>query len=451
MKRFLVGGCAALLAMACADDPSVYLGGPPGPVTRLQLSAGNLSMTVGDQVRVGAAALDAVGNVTGDVPSFTACSGAPVSIAAATGEELFSAAATIQAAASTVGAGCVTVSAGGISDTIHVEVGPAGVVIVGSDTVVSGASSGYTVTGYDLAGGAVTGTAPYVWTSGNKARMTADIVSGVMSGRSPGAVAVQVRGPGGANSSRTVTVAPGVFAGTLSANAGSAGLVITATGGAGDDPFDATTTATYGGQAAFIEAVSGTVLRVALPATGAAGAQDLNFLNLGSTETAKKVTVTAGSAFDDQYGASTDLPVGSPGYVASSSPGNWVYFTHSGAGTGSASRGLWNGGAQQDHYFQFTTGATAGTVVATLQWNNFGPGAVGNCAVTLCSDFDLEICTIAGTSCSAWFSGANSIEQGTAKAVAANTTYTVMTSAWTTFSNIHNMRVRLVATGTTLQ
>ena len=440
MKQFLVGGCAALLVLAgCAEDPSLYLGGPPGPATRLQISNGNLSLMVGDQITVGAAALDAVGNVTADVPTFTPCSGVPATVATATGEALYSGAARIQAAASTVGAGCITVAAGGVSDTIHVEVGPAGVTIVGSDTVGSGESVNYTVAGFDRAGAAVTGTAPYQWASSNKARMTADISMGIATGRSPGAVTLQVRGPGGGNSARSLTVAPGAFAGTLSANTGGAGLVVTATGGAGDDAFDANTAVTYGGVTPYLETVSGTVLRVALPTTGVAGAQLLTFLNLGPGETAKQVTVTASSAFDDRFGATTDGSGTAPTYNSVASPANWVYFSHAGFGTGSAARGIQNGGAQQDHYFLVTAGA-AGATLSEIRLEWLG-GTTGD-------DFDLIICdTATETDCAVGFSGATTSEVVTNVVLAANTTYYIAASCWLAANNIRNLRLRVTGTG----
>ncbi|MEX0690567.1 MAG: hypothetical protein WD934_09645 [Gemmatimonadales bacterium] len=452
MKRILVGGCAALLVTAaCSDDPSLYLGGPAGPAARIQLSSTSLEMTVGDAATVGAVALDAVGNVTSDAPAFAACSGSPVTVASATPGGLFSSAATIQAAASAVGDGCVLVTAAGLTDSVRLRVGPAGITITGPATVGSGEAGTFAANGFDAAGAAVTGTPSLEWTSSNKALLVTELTEGITSGRTPGAVSLRVRAAGGANATLPVTVTPGAFTGTTSATTGAPGLVITATRGPGDDEFDANSAATYGGQTAWVELASPTSMRVALPATGSATAQNLLFTGLGPNQTAKQVTFTSTSAFDDRYGNASDLPVGSPGYVASRSPDNWLYFTHSGFGTGTANRGIWNGGTQQDHYFQFTTGATAGTVVMTLQWTNFGPGAAGAaCAVTVCSDFDLEICTIAGTGCQASFSGINSQEVTPARAVAANTTYTVMASAWTGFNNIHNFRVRVAPTGTTI-
>ena len=438
MKRFVVGGCAALLLAACSPDPSLYLGGPPGPATRVQLSSGNIALTVGHSATVGAAALDEVGNVTGDVPSFSPCGG-PVSATSATPFGLFSAAASLDAAASAVGETCVLVSAGGLTDSIHVAVGPAGLVISGPDTLVSTATGAFTATGYDAAGGAVTGTVSLAWTSGTEALLITEFAAGnVTSVGPPGSVAIRARAPNGVVATRPVTIIPGVFTGTLSAGSGAAGLQVIATRGSGDDEFDANTTATFGGQAAFFEVLSSTSLLVAIPATGATGAQNLDMINLGAAQTAKRVAFTSNSAFDDKYGATTDGVATAPSYTAEKSPGNWVYFTHSGFGTGGASAGIINGGTQQDHYFLITAGASGGTLTEVrLEWTNAGTGA----------DVDLAICRADDTGCTFGFSGNTANEVVTNKALDANTTYYVAASMFTARDNIHNLRLRLTGTG----
>jgi hypothetical protein len=448
MKRFLVGGCAALLLAGCSQDPSLYLGGPPGPATRVQLSSGNVALTVGRSATIGAAALDEVGNVTGDVPTFSACGG-PISTASATPFGMFSAATTIDAAPSAVGETCVLASAGGLSDSIHVTVGPAGLTLTGPDTVVSGETASYTATGYDAAGAPVTGTVPLVWTTSNEALMITEFAAGNIAGRTPGTVSLRTRAANGVDATKSVVILIGTFSGTLSAANGSAGLQVTATSGAADDPFDANTAATYGGQAAFVELLGPTSFLVAVPATGVAGAQNLDLTNLGPNQTARRVSFTANSTFDDQYGAVTQAPGTAPSYAASRSPNGWVYFTHSGFGTGVPSRGLLNGGTQEDHYFLITTGAGGGLITeARLEWTNGGAAPSGGSA----SDVDVYICptTWGGDFdlCAAQlFSPATTNEIGTNIALNANTTYFVAASMWTARTNIHNFRLRLRGTG----
>jgi hypothetical protein len=437
MKRFLVGGCAALLLAACSQDPSLYLGGPPGPATRVQLSTGNVALTVGHSAVVGAAALDEVGNVTGDVPSFSVCGG-PVSATSATTFGMFSAATTIDAAASTVGVTCVLASAGGLTDSVHVTVGPAGLTLTGPDTVVSGETASYTATGYDAAGAPVTGTVPLVWTTSNEALMITEFAAGNIAGRTPGTVSIRTRAANGVNATKSVVILIGVFSGTLSVADGSAGLQLTATSGSADDPFDVNSAASYGGQAAFVELLGPTSFLVAVPATGVAGAQNLDITNLGPNQTARRVSFTANSTFDDKYGATTDGVATAPSYAAEKSPGGWVYFTHSGFGTGAASAGLINGGTQQDHYFLITTGASGGTLTEVrLEWTNAGTGA----------DVDLAICKDDDTGCTFGFSGNTANEVVTNKVLAANTTYYVAASMFTARNNIHNLRLRLRGTG----
>jgi len=446
MKRFLVGGCAALLLAACSQDPSLYLGGPPGPATRVQLSTGNVALTVGHSATIGAAALDEVGNVTGDVPTFSACAG-PISAGAATPFGMFSAATTIDAALSTVGETCVLASAGGLTDSIHVTVGPAGLTLAGPDTVVSGETAAYTATGYDAAGAPVTGTVPLVWTTSNEALMITEFAAGNIAGRTPGTVSIRTRAANGVNATKSVVIRIGVFSGTLSAANGSSGLQLTATSGAADDPFDANTAATYGGQAAFVELLGPTSFLVAIPATGVAGAQNLDITNLGPNQTARRVSFTANSAFDDRYGTATQLPQTAPNYTAERSANRWVYFTHSGFGTGGGSAGLHNGGTREDHHFMITAGPNGAVLSEVrLEWTNAGTGA--DVDLYICPDdpaFSYATYTYAG--CTFGFSGNTANEVVANVALAPGVRYFVAASMFAARNNIHNLRLRITGTG----
>jgi hypothetical protein len=448
MKRILVGGCAALLVAACSQDPSLYLGGPPGAATKLQLSAGQLALTVGHSATVGAAALDEVGNVTPDVPTFTPCGG-PASTASATPFGRFSAAATVSAAPTTVGETCINVAAGGLSDTIHVSVAPAGITLAGPDTVVSGDLATYTPTLVDQTGAPVTGTAPLVWTSSNEALAITEFAAGNIAGRTPGTVILRARAANGVVATKSVVIRIGTFSGTLSAANGAAAAAVTATSGASDDPFDANTAATFGGQASFVEVISPTQFLVALPATGTAGAANLDFTNLGPNQTARRISFTANSTTDDKYGVATTSELTAPGYTAERSVNGWVYFTHSGYGTGSGSRGVLNGGTREDHYFLITTGANGGLITeARLEWTNGGTAPTGGSA----SDVDIYICPLPwafdfDTCAAQLFSSATTSEVGTNIALDPNTTYFVASSMWTARNNIHNFRLRLQGNG----
>jgi hypothetical protein len=288
----------------------------------------------------------------------------------------------------------------------------------------------------------VGGSAPLTFTSSDETRMITEISAGNIVGRSPGTVSIRARAANGVDASRSIVILIGTFTGTLSVPDGSAGLQLMVTPGASDDPIDANTAATFGGQAAYVEALNAASLLVAVPATGTAGAQDLDLTNLGPNQTARRISFTANSASDDIFGTATDDPSTAPTFADVRSPLGYIYFTHSGFGTGAAARGLWNGGAQQDHFFKFTVSGNAGTVTPLLEWINGGSGA----------DFDMEICQEDGSGCAFWASSGQNNEVGTAYAVEPGVTYTVMASCWTARNNIHNIRLKLNPTiGTNLQ
>ena len=380
MKRILVGGCAALLVMAgCADDPSLYVGGPPGATTRLQLSTGDLSIRVGEAVVVGAAALDAVGNVTGDVPSFSACSGAPVTVGTATGENLYSAAASITGAASAVGAGCVNVTAGGVSDTIHVEVGPAGLVIDVADPIIGYDSEDpaanvftFGATGYDAGGAAVSGSAPLSWSLSNATVAAVNAATGDVTTTGLGSTVLRVRGPGGVNAAAALTIAAPALAGTASASSGNNGALITATRTAGPT-FDANTTAfvSFGANAAFIDSYTANSMTIAVPATGqAAGTRaDIVFRGMGANDVDRRIpfTLTQGGSGHAWTPASNSCGTG-PSLNTNASPGGYMYYTQLDGG-GGTNVGTGYGGTVPDQWFTWTnnTGGPA-DITINLTW-----------------------------------------------------------------------------------
>lgn len=456
MKRILVGGCVALLVTAaCSDDPSLYLGGPAGPTARIQLSSADVKVTVGDSVRVGGAALDAVGNVTGDVPSFTSCTGTPVTLASATADGLFTAATWVRA--TELGVGCVVASAGGVVDTFPVQTGPAGLAIVGPDTIVSGLSGTFTAVATALNGSALTGTTNYAWTSSGNAFLVTELAEGAATARSPGAPSILLRAPNGVSARRPVTIVPDVLLGTISQTSGSAGEVVSfaRTGG---DAYDLNTQVRLGTVLGFIDRITADSIYVAMPASGVAGAQNLTIENVGPNELAQRLQYTANSAFGDTYEPGSSAPATAPSYMANRTTphfggitgapgGNWIYFTHSGFGTGSASRGILNGGTKQDHYFAFTSGPSGGTITeARLEWTNGGSGGGLSAA-----DHDLLICRaddVTFSDCPGeGFSGNSANEVITNVALEPDTDYFVVMTAWLSRNNIHNFRLRLTGTG----
>jgi hypothetical protein len=332
-----------------------------------------------------------------------------------------------------LGETCLTVSAGGLVDTVEVITGPAGLVVSGPDTVGSGEQVQYSLTAVDASGGALTGSTTYDWVSSSTARFGVD-ETGLVSGRGTGTATIRVRAPGGADATKSIVIAPGVFAGTLSLTTASGGAVVTASPGAGDPAYDNDMTVSLGTTAAWIESISADAIMFAVPATGTAGAQTLSIFNIGPDQWAQTATFTNPSATGDAYqpanlstcGGCT-LPA-APSVTAIMTANNNVYFAHGGYGTGSASRGAWNGGGlpAPDHYFRVVTGAAAAAVTMTLQWTNG-------------SDVDIFVIDAGGTEVANGFSGSSTNEIVTFT-FPANTTHYVGASMWDAGSDITNFR-----------
>jgi hypothetical protein len=269
-------------------------------------------------------------------------------------------------------------------------------------------------------------------------------LTGEAAGKSPGTPSVRVVAPGGASDQKAARVLAGVFGGTLSAANGAPGQLITLTRASDGPFFDADAAVSVGGTTAWVDSWSASALTFAIPATGATTAGVLGLTNMGPGQVAQNGTFTSNAAFSDAYRPASDGPGTAPAYTAVRSPANWVYFTHSGYGTGAASRGVLNGGSQVDHYFLITGGANGGSLTEVrLEWTN--PGASG------VSDFDLIVCDVATeTDCVFGFSG-DPVREVLAPAggfaLEANTTYYVAASSWLSANNIHNFRLKVTGTG----
>jgi hypothetical protein len=395
---------------------------------------------------VGATILDEVGNVTADAPSFSACSGAPVTVSAATGEALFTGAADIQASATSVGEGCVNVSGGGQSDTIHVTVAPAGVRIVG-DPIVGYDSQDpaanviqFTVAAVDAAGAPLTGSVPWEWTSSNEALFYVDRFSGEVTTRSLGTATLRLVSPGGADHSLVLTLAAPAFNGTANPTSGGPGTLVTLTRAGGGIDFDGNTTAflDFGGVAAYVDNQTASDLVLAVPAVGKAGRVDLVVRNYGPSELDRRVVWTnPTNSFLDIYSPGNTntsassfpatIPPGTPEVATIMSANNNVYLSHSGYGTGGAAAGAFNGGSQVDHYFRVTNGGSDIAATLTLSWTNG-------------SDVDLFITDASGNLLAFFISGSPTQEVA-AFTFLANTTYHVGVSMFSAGSNNTNMKL----------
>ncbi len=433
----MVLGTALLVTgtLACPDDTPLYLGGPPGAATSLGLSNSAVAVVVGDSVAIGAVARDEAGNETTTAVTLTACNAAVATLTGQGAGAPWSATAFVKGVE--LGTTCVRAAADGLQDSIIVRTGPAGMLVVGPDTVGSGNEATYTVNAVDVAGNALSGAAAYEWTSSSKAQLAVAAATGVASGRGTGSVNIFVRAPGGGNARKTLVVAPGVFGGTLSASSGGPGALITATKAADGASWDADTQVRVGGVAAFVDLITPSNLTFAVPATGSTTQATLAFSAIGPDQLAQNGTFTVSQASADIY-QPTNLDatcVGAPlapEYATVKSVLGWVYFTHNGASQGT--RGCQNGSTGFDHYFKYTTGATAETIDVEARW-------------TLSGDNDIIVCTTDFSACPGFgFSGAAFEELGaTNLALAANTTYYVMYVPWTANAGTNNIRMKIIS------
>jgi hypothetical protein len=437
LYALLVGGVALTVAVQGCKDPALYVGGPPGAAAALQVSNSKLALAIGETAMIGASALDSVGNATSTMPSFSSCDGSVVSVGTATPFAGFTNAAQLQAAG--LGVSCVIVQAAGFTDTVKVSTGPAGVVIVGPDTVGSGNSASYTVEAYDAAGTVLTGTTAYEWSSSNTGRMSVDAASGEAAGKSTGSVTMRLVAPGGANAVKSLVVAPGVFGGALSATSAAPGALITATRAADGPEFDADVAASLDGVSAYVDEITPDAVMFAVPATGSAAAGTLTLANMGPLQIAQTTGFTASKAVEDVYSPGNidntcNVPGTIPVFENVMSPLGAVYIVHDGTthGTGSC---LDAGGGGHDHWFTFTTGAT-GVIDLVATW-------------PLAGDYDLVICDsdakVAGNdgSCSYGYSGNSNDETMIGVTLAANTQHWFAFETWSGNAGLNNVKIVL--------
>jgi hypothetical protein len=314
MKRFLVGGCAALLVLACADDPSLYLGGPAGSPTALELSSQRFVLRAGATATIAGQLRDEVGNaVSGDV-SFASCDPAKVTVGnpAASTQPQWTTEATVTAVA--LGDACLTATAASFLDTIQVRIVPGTIVITGPDTVLSGGTATFGLEFHDL-NGATLATSPDFpipeVVSLNTFRLPLSVVDPLTydaAGQAPGNVTLQTATGveyGSVTADKVVRIVPGVFTGTLSAATAAQGGAITVTG---DLEWDGDEFVTIGGEAgslwsgvaadAMTDPSTGS-LTFLVPWSLAPGDYSVTVLNQGAVQVAQTVTtavtVTAGT------------------------------------------------------------------------------------------------------------------------------------------------------------
>lgn len=446
MKRLgtLVLGAAALAAVqGCSDEATLYLSGPPGAAAKIEISNSAVTVVIGKTAMVGARAEDAVGNATGDAVTLSACDGL-VSVTPGSATSQWSATATVTGAG--MGETCVLAQAAGMTDTIRLTVGPAGVAIVGPDTILSGTGGEYTTTAVDAAGNPISGTVPLAWSSANTARLVVGAPTGQARGRSPGKVDVQVTAPGGATAEKEVVVVTGVFAGTLSATSGQPGGLITVARAADGEQWDEDTQVKLGSVTAWVDVFTSSNLTFAIPATGSTSSQTLGFTNMGPGQVAQNGSFTPTLAKRDKYDPGNvdntcSIPATVLDYDAAKSPGNAVYIVHDGASVASGGQGTGScldaGGDGYDHWFTFKTGATGITDIVA-NWR-------------LAGDYDLVVCDAAAKvaanagDCEYGYSGNANDETMTGLELTPNTQYWFAFEVWSGNSGINNARIAVTA------
>lgn len=459
MKRLctLALGAAAfaVAVQGCTtDDPELYLGGPAGPAAAIQLSSSRIDLAAGGSATIGMRVVDAAGNtVPGVAPTISSGNTAVATAAAGAADAQWTATATVTGVA--LGEATLTVSGGGLTAEATALVGPASVTMTrvggGAAEVPSGGSADYEIKLWDLAGNELTnlpaGFPTWTVTSSNAARVSVTGTEGnpllwTATGAQPGAADIRVAtdtkaprvGPV-VTAKSTVTVVPGTFAGTLSAATAAPGTVITATKAASGPSFDADSKVNLGTTAAFIDGYTATTIRFALPAIGSAAATTLSLLDMGADQIAQTTTFTPTKASEDVYSPGNmsnncAVPAAVPNYADVVSPGGWVFMVHNGTTQGGT--GCVNGGAGNDHWFLYTTGATDETVDILAYW----PLAGDNDIYVYSTDFSSNPCS--------GYSGSTTDELECAgTTLAANTSYYIIFSPWTPNAGNNNVRLTI--------
>jgi hypothetical protein len=239
-----------------------------------------------------------------------------------------------------------------LADTIEVEAYPAKVEFVSPpDTVGSGETGTFVCDPQDRGGTTVTGDpVTCVYESSDSDVVEVVDSTGAWSAKAPGTAAVTVTVDGGANSTTPMTVEPGTFAGTLSASTGTPGQIITVTKDAAGPDFDSDTHVFFGGIEAFIDDLAAGAIDVVVPATGATGAIELLFTNLGTGQLAQTTSWTSDPTLNDAYDPNATCSAAAPAITV----GNSYYLVLDPADT--------------DNFFTVDASGGDVTVTITASW-----------------------------------------------------------------------------------
>jgi hypothetical protein len=368
MNRPLFGalGVAAVLSLtvgSCKNDPLSDLdnGAPAALVTDFSY----LEVIIKDTLTITATVMDGRGTPLVAAITFTTCN-AVAAVGIDTSYHPVPVTSTRAVVTGvTYGTSCVVAHGGGFSDTVQIATFPASIVIVGPDTIGSGAT---TVFGYeyrDNAGQPVVGVPVPTFSSGDTTR--AKVLPsplGSVSAQAPGVVVLTVKGTGspasGLTGTKSVTVAPGTFLGTIAPTSGDPTDTIKLTNAAGGPGFDTDTRVFINDVRAFTFGLTFDSVKVIVPGIGAAGSVTLSVQNMGAAQVAQNATFTSATAsFADHDDAVNDDPNTAPVITA-----NGDYYV---VLSGACNNGV--GGADCDDFFGVANSSGAPvTITVNTAW-----------------------------------------------------------------------------------
>ncbi len=367
MNRPLFGalGIAAVLTLtvgSCKSDPFSDLdSGPAALVTDFSY----LEVIIGNALPVTAMVVDGRATPLVAAITFRTCN-AVVTVAVDTSYHpvpLTSARALVTGV--TYGTSCVIAEGGGFADTVQVATFPASIVITGPDSIGSGAT---TVFGYqyrDANGAPVTGVPAPTFSSGDTTRAKVfPSPLGSVTGLAPGVVTLTVSGTGspagGVIGTKSVTVVPGAFLGTLAPSSGAPTDTLKLTNAVGGPGFDADTRVFINDVRAFTFGLTFDSVKVIVPGIGVAGSVVVSLQNMGAAQVAQSATFTSTTAsFADHYDAVNDDPNTAPVITA-----NGDYFV---VMSGSCVNGVGSGDC--DDFFKITnSGGAPATITVNTAW-----------------------------------------------------------------------------------
>lgn len=344
-----VAGAAALLG--CYGDPTESL---RGGVASLTLEYDYREVVLADSVLVKAVERDGQGNPLQPTATISACTPAVASVSPGSAAPLLETAFYVKGVS--YGTACVVAASGQLRDTMDVATFPFGVrVSAGPDTILSGTTGDYSHEYFDVRQDPRTGIPDPTWSIASSA--VGDIVAGtgVVTGKAPGVTTVRATGPGissaGVVGTKTITVIPGNFLGTLSPTSGGPTDTVTLTRNAAQPVFDNNTTFAVNNFRGFIIRQTPETLQAIVPGIGTASTVSLLMTGIGPDQWALATPFTSTTAaVTDPYDAINDDPATSPLITA-----NGDYF-------------IILSPDDVDDFFTITTGAVPDTITVNAAW-----------------------------------------------------------------------------------